>query len=111
MSNRFDKTLVSDIILNLEMVLQFTQDYTFQTFSNDVKTQYAVDRCFEIIGEAARSLSTDFMMANSNIEWHKLVAFRNVLIHEYFRVDRNIQWNIIQNTLPDLVREIKMISI
>jgi uncharacterized protein with HEPN domain len=107
MSKRFDTTLLSDIILNLEMVLQFSQEHSFQSFTADIKTQYAIDRCFEIIGEAARNLSEEFVLSHGNIEWHKLVAFRNVLIHEYLRVDRNIQWNIIQNTLPSLLTEIK----
>ena len=111
MSKRFDTTLLSDIILNLEMVLQFAQEHSFQSFSADIKTQYAIDRCFEIIGEASRNLSEEFVLQHNNIEWHKLVAFRNVLIHEYFRVDRNIQWNIIQNTLPGLLIEIKIISL
>lgn len=111
MSKRFDTTLLLDITLNLEMVLQFSQDYSFQTFLADIKTQYAIDRCFEIIGEAARNLSEEFILQHNNIEWHKLVAFRNVLIHEYFRVDRNIQWNIVQNTLPGLLIEIKIISL
>jgi uncharacterized protein with HEPN domain len=111
MSKRFDTTLLSDIILNLEMVLQFSQEHSFQSFSADIKTQYACDRCFEIIGEASRSLSEEFVLQHGNIEWNKLIAFRNVLIHEYFRVDRNIQWNIIQNTLPALLTEIKIISL
>ena len=110
MSKRFDTTLLSDIILNLEMVLEFSQEHSFQSFSTDIKTQYAIDRCFEIIGEAARNLSEEFVLENSNIEWHKLAAFRNVLIHEYFRVDRNIQWNIIKNTLPSLLIEIRSIA-
>ena len=110
MSKRFDTTLHSDIVLNLEMVLQFSQEHSFQSFLADIKTQYAIDRCFEIIGEAARNLSEEFVLQHNNVEWHKLVAFRNVLIHEYFRVDRNIQWNIIQNTLPTLLTEIKNIA-
>ncbi len=109
MSKRFDTTLLSDIILNLEMVLEFSREHSFHSFSADIKTQYAIDRCFEIIGEASRNLSDEFILQNGNIEWHKLAAFRNVLIHEYFRVDRNIQWNIIQNTLPALLFEIKII--
>jgi uncharacterized protein with HEPN domain len=82
MSKRFDATLLSDIAFNLEMVLQFSQEHSFQSFTADIKTQYAIDRCFEKIGEAARNLSEEFVLSHDNIEWHKLVAFRNVLIHE-----------------------------
>jgi uncharacterized protein with HEPN domain len=109
MPKRIDEILLTDIINNIEIVIEFTNGFTFPSFNADIKTQYAADRCFEIIGEAARSLSDDFINNNAGIEWHKLIAFRNVLIHEYFRVDRNIQWNIITNTLPNLLSKLKEI--
>lgn len=109
MPKRIDEILLTDIINNIEIVITFTNDFTFPAFNDDIKTQYAADRCFEIIGEAARNLSDEFVVNNPDIEWHKLIAFRNVLIHEYFRVDRNIQWNIIANTLPGLLLKLKKI--
>ena len=109
MPKRNDGVLLTDIINNIQIVLDFTTGCSFASFNTDIKTQYAADRCFEIIGEAARNLSEEFMLENPGIEWHKLIAFRNVLIHEYFRVDRNIQWNIITNTLPGLLVQLKKI--
>ena len=109
MPKRMDEVLVADIISNIQVVIDFTSGYDFIAFSADLKTQYAADRCFEIIGEAARSLTAEFLNENPSIEWHKLIAFRNVLIHEYFRVDRNIQWNIIKNTLPGLLVKLQEI--
>ncbi len=111
MSKRFDATILDDIIVNLQMVLQFVKEHSFQSFFEDIKTQYAVDRCFEIIGGGSRNLSEEFILKHNQIECNKLIAFRNVLIHEYFRVDRNIQWSIIENTLPNLLKEIKNISL
>ena len=90
-------------------MLDFTTGYSFNAFNTDIKTQYAANRCFEIIGEAARNISEEFVLENPGIEWHKLIAFRNVLIHEYFRVYRNIQWNIITNTLPGLLTRLEEI--
>ena len=107
MPKRHDEVLLADIIINLQIVIDFTKDDDFISFSTDLKTQYAADRCFEIIGEAARNLSEEFILENPDIEWYKLIAFRNVLIHEYFRVDRNIQWNIINQTLPGLLSQLK----
>ncbi len=109
MPKRSDQVLLADIIINIQIVIDFTNGYSFSAFNTDIKTQYAADRCFEIIGEAARNLSEEFILENPEIEWHKLIAFRNVLIHEYFRVDRNIQWNIITNTLPLLLVRLKEI--
>ncbi len=82
----------------------------WQQFSTDLKTQYAVDRSFEIIGEATRQLPDDFMQKQDHIEWNKMIAFRNLLIHEYFRVEREIEWNIIQHTLPELKEKIEQLS-
>lgn len=90
MPKRTDLVLLADIIDNINSLLDFTEGQDFSTFSKDLKTQYAADRCFEIIGEATRNLSNEFILDHASIEWQKMAAFRNVLIHEYFRVDRRI---------------------
>jgi len=102
MSKRSEKTIIFDILLNLNSILEFTDAMDFDKFMKDLKTQYAVDRSFEIIGEATRQLPEQFILDHPEIEWQKMIAFRNILIHEYFRVERKIQWNIIQNILPTL---------
>ena len=109
MPKRNDEILLTDIITNLRIVLDFTTGYSFNAFNTDIKTQYAADRCFEIIGEAARNISDEFVLENPGIEWHKLIAFRNVLIHEYFRVDLKIIWKIIEQELPTLKDQIDSI--
>ncbi len=107
MSKRNEKVILLDIILNIRHVLDFTSHIDFATFETDIKTNYAVDRCFEIIGEATRQLPDEFMIQHQNIEWQKMIAFRNVLIHEYFRVERQIQWNIIKQNLPQLLEKLQ----
>jgi uncharacterized protein with HEPN domain len=109
MSERNISAILQDILINIEAVLSFTQDLDKADFFSDLKTQYAADRCFEIIGEATRKLPDEFFAAHSEVEWHKMIAFRNILIHEYFRVEREIQWNIIQNVLPSLKIKIEEI--
>ena len=102
MSKRSEKLIVTDVASNIKSILEFTEGMNYETFSADLKTQYAVDRCFEIIGEATRQLPESFLNDHTEIEWQKMIAFRNILIHEYFRVERKIQWNIIKNILPSL---------
>jgi len=96
-----------DIIDNIQSVFDFTSGMDLKAFAADIKTVYAVDRCFEIIGEATRQLPEEFILQYDDIDWHKMIAFRNVLIHEYFRIERGIEWNIIQNTLPSLKEKIE----
>ncbi len=69
----------------------------------------AVVRNVEIIGEAANNLTRDFRSKSQNIEWRKIIATRNRIIHGYATVDLEIIWNITQNDLDDLKTEIEKI--
>ena len=78
------------------------QGYDDESFYRDKKTKDAVVRNFEIIGEAARQVSSDFKAEHSEIEWREISDLRNKIIHEYFGVDYVILWEIIQLNLPSL---------
>jgi uncharacterized protein with HEPN domain len=75
---------------------------SFDAFMEDSKTVDAVERNFEIIGEAANQLPVNFQSEYSHIEWHHIVSFRNRLIHGYFGVDYRILWFILKNDLSNL---------
>jgi uncharacterized protein with HEPN domain len=70
-------------------------------FMNDRLIQDAVIRNFEIIGEAANSLSP-VIRNQPGIPWGKVIAFRNRLIHAYWSVDLALVWDVIENELPNL---------
>ena len=65
-------------------------------------TQHAVIHNLEVIGEAARSIPDEVKDNATEIEWHKIIALRNILIHEYFGVNLKIIWDVIQNKLDAL---------
>jgi len=106
MSKRVNVLLLQDISEAIEKVLSYTKGMSFEEFISDDKTMDAVHRNFEIIGEAANKVSDDYKQTNSNIEWYKLTALRNRIIHEYFGVDNSIIWNIIQNNIQSFNIEI-----
>lgn len=90
-------------------ILEFVKGLPFEEFCNERKTYSAVIREFEIIGEAVGKLIDELKRKHPHIEWQDIRDFRNLLIHEYFGVDPEIVWNIIQDDLPilmDAVREI-----
>ncbi|MDB5284582.1 MAG: hypothetical protein JWO06_3657 [Bacteroidota bacterium] len=60
----------------------------------------AIIRGLEIIGEAAKRLHPDFKAKYSYIQWKEMAGTRDILIHEYFGVDYDIVWNIVENLLP-----------
>ena len=98
---------LDDILEAIERIRKYTQNLDEAEFSSDIKTQDAVIRNLEIIGEAARSLPDEIKKSRSEIEWQKIIALRNILIHEYFGVNTTILWDIVQNKLDTLEQTCK----
>ncbi len=71
-----------------------------QAFDEQELIQVWVVHHLQIIGEAANALSSDLMNRYSEVPWAQIVAFRNIVVHEYFRVSLNLVWAILQNNLP-----------
>ena len=71
-----------------------------QTFDEQELIQVWVVHHLQIIGEAANALSSDLINQYSEVPWAQIVAFRNIVVHEYFRVSLNLVWAILQNNLP-----------
>lgn len=104
---RDDLCYLQDIFLNAQLVLDFTANMNEQAFYADTKTFYAVTRCFEIMGEAAKKLSPETKNDLSDIPWRKVAGFRDILIHEYHAVESERVWITSQENLPQLVKRLK----
>jgi uncharacterized protein with HEPN domain len=63
----------------------------------------AVIRNFEVIGEAANRIDPDFRDKNPEIEWKRIRGFRNRIVHEYFGIDYEIVWEIINTYLDEMI--------
>jgi uncharacterized protein with HEPN domain len=86
-----------------DAIVQFTSGRSWEDFTRDLQLRSAVERQFEIIGEALRQLSrVDPALAASIPELPRIVAFRNILVHGYAIVDQSIVWKVIQENLPAL---------
>lgn len=72
-------------------------------FFDDLKTQDAVIRNLEVIGQAVKDLGTERLSAEQPaIPWAQIAGTRNVLAHQYLGVDLNLIWNIVEQNLPSL---------
>lgn len=91
----------------IELVEQYTKNFSKEKFLNDIAIQDAVIRRLEIIGEAARNLPDAFKSNYSDVAWRKILAARNILVHNYFGIDLDIIWRIINNDLQPLKKQIK----
>ena len=106
MSERDAILLLTDIRSSIIKIFEYTAGMSFENYEADAKTKDAVERNFEIIGEAASRFPEDFKKQYAHIEWRIIKDFRNFIIHEYFGINNLIVWDIIQHRLPELLTEI-----
>lgn len=111
MSKRGDFELICDIKEAIKRIEDYLDGLTFEKFLKDVKSQDAVVRNLEIIGEAAKGVSDGLTQKYSNIPWKKLSGVRDRLIHHYFGVNLDIIWEIAKKDLPGLSAEIDKIKL
>jgi len=89
----------------IDRASKYTADIDFAAFEQDTRTQDAVIRTIEIIGEAAnktRSADPDFAALYSDIPWDVMYGMRNRIVHDYFEVDLEVVWQTVKQDLPQL---------
>ncbi len=80
-----------------------TENYQLEDFLIDRKTQDAVVRNLELIGQALKDFGIEALaQVNSEIPWQKIAAMRNILAHEYLGVDMSLIWETVSNQLDEL---------
>lgn len=109
MSERNTTALLNDIVEAIQNIFAFTKGLSFSDYSSDIKTRHAVEHNFMIIGEAVARLPESFKKKHNIINWRQVKDFRNVIVHDYFGIDNNIVWDIIQLNLTDLLQDISMV--
>lgn len=102
MARRQDAELIDDILEAISRIFHYTEGQSYEAFLEDAKTQDAVVRNLEILGEAVRGLSGEFQKSHANLDWKSMTGMRDRLIHHYFGVNWDIVWNVIQEKLPGL---------
>jgi len=110
MSKRSDQELIQDIIECAHRIRSYIEQMEYNDFFKDHKTQDAVVRNIEIIGEAVKLLSDNIKKSNPNIAWKEIAGTRDKLIHDYFGVNIDVVWNIAKEDLPSFVEQLKRMS-
>ena len=109
MSNRTDKDFLYDIQESIRRIKTYTHEMTYKEFLADTRTQDAVIRNLEIIGEATKKLSVELRNRYSSVPWKEIAGTRDRLIHHYFGVDIEVVWKISVAELSDLTLQIAKI--
>ncbi|MEL6492704.1 MAG: DUF86 domain-containing protein [Cyanobacteria bacterium J06634_6] len=106
---RQDIDKLEDILVAIEQIEKYLQKGK-SAFESDELIQVWMLHYLQIIGEAARSTSSELRQKYSKIPWSAIVGFRNLVVHEYFRVDLNVVWEVIKNDLPELKPQIEDVA-
>lgn len=104
-----DGTYLVDILESARAAPEYTRGKSLGKFSKDSLLQDAVVRRLEIIGEAAGRVSSATQKKYPDLPWQAMRGTRNRVIHEYDSIETYVIWDIIQNDLPFLVKELEKI--
>ncbi len=77
--------------------------------NSDRQLNLSLVRLLEIIGEAARGISTDFRQAHPDLPWKSMVGMRDKLIHAYFDINLDVVWETVTQDLPSLIAQLEKI--
>lgn len=98
---------LEDILESIRLIRQYTSSLSVEGFKSSIEVQDAVFRRLEIIGEAVKSLPSNFKDKHPGIPWVKIGSLRDVLIHEYFGVQVERVWKILDKDIDELEKQIK----
>ena len=107
MTKRDMRLYFDDILKALAKIEQFIAGMSLEEFRKDPKTQDAVIRNFEIIGEAVKRIPEDLKTAHTEIPWRSAGDMRDFLIHDYPDIAADVVWKTATDDLPEFQKRIK----
>ncbi|MDC8002204.1 DUF86 domain-containing protein [Aequorivita todarodis] len=98
---------ISDILEYIGYIEEFiVDDASNKDTFKDKRTELAIIRCFEVIGEATKRIDQDFKTKYPQVPWKQMAGFRDVLIHDYERLLPEMIWKTVKDDLPPLKQQL-----
>ncbi|MBM3293798.1 MAG: DUF86 domain-containing protein [Candidatus Aminicenantes bacterium] len=116
MFNHRDRDYLGDIREAILRILDYSKDQDYRSYLKDKKTQDAILRNLEVIGEAAKKISSKMKSENVKIPWRNMAGLRDKLIHHYFGVKHEVIWEVkkelpkILDLINDMLKKIPKIN-
>ncbi|MFH1707749.1 MAG: DUF86 domain-containing protein [Planctomycetota bacterium] len=97
-----NRVYLNDIHAAIQKIEQYLQGTDYTAFTKNTEKQDAIIRNLEIIGEASKRLPQEHKAKHSEIEWPKITGLRDILIHDYSRINLKIIWDAVTGKLAGL---------
>ncbi|HSU83655.1 MAG TPA: DUF86 domain-containing protein [Thermoanaerobaculia bacterium] len=102
-----DAAYLWDMLQASRDILEFTQGVSRDEYSSNKMLRMAVERGFQILGEAARRVTESFKATHPEIPWSPIVGHRNVIVHDYADLSPKRIWEVVEEDLPRLVQDLE----
>jgi uncharacterized protein with HEPN domain len=100
---RRDKEYLADVVEAMQRIVAYTGELTYEEFLTDRKTQDAVLRNLQVMGEAVKKLSALTKQAHPHLPWKQIAGMRDKVVHDYFGINYDIVWALGKEELPALL--------
>ena len=100
------RIFIEHVLESISSIKEYTEGKTKGDFLRSRMIQDAVIRRIEVIGEAVKNIPDEIKDEHPYIPWRKIAGMRDLLIHEYFGVDLELTWKVVEEDIADLRKKI-----
>ena len=104
---RDDRSYLLDMLVAARDAMAFAKGLSYDEFATDRRSQLAILKSVEIVGEAASRLSAETKERHPDIPWREIAGMRNRLVHAYFDIDLRLVWETVDSDVPVLVAQLE----
>ena len=104
---RRDSHYLADIKEAMDRIIAYTAGLSYSQFLEDSKTQDAVMRNLQVIGEAAKKLSVPLKLNSQHLPWKEMAGMRDKIVHDYFGINYDVVWTVSRQEVPTLLPKIE----
>lgn len=104
---RDSKQSLQDILTCIAKIERYTVGYDLERFKQDELHVDSINMNLIIIGEAANAIPVSIQLKNPDVDWRNIIGLRNVITHEYFRLNLDRIWNVVEVELPRLKQQVE----